>query len=342
MPSFVFVCEITVWQSWGFKSEMRSEQLASDKSYRDLFKLDLDDEHLKKQLESDPEHLPRTVDEVKRLYTDYLRKLYEHIEDKLSAKLYKVSWEDARIDFLFSVPSTWKDRTVERFRSAIMGGGFGRERNHSVNIDLTEAEAAAVFTAKENRSMFKKGDMLLVCDAGGGTTDISVLSVEDTSNGLLKLKQEDVVQGEATGSISIDYGFRELVVNRLREANESTPLGIDIVDTAWEMMKSQEFQNLKCGLGSPDEPPKSFMPSLSIDRNYCDIMSQIENGAMYITREDLRKLFNTQVEKIFDLIDNQLRTLEARLPNAQIAHIVLSGGLGECSGPRARKDAEAK
>ena len=84
------------------------------------------------------------------------------------------------------------------------------------------------------------------------------------------------------------------------------------------------------------------MPSLSIDRNYCDIMSQIENGAMYITREDLRKLFNTQVEKIFDLIDNQLRTLEARLPNAQIAHIVLSGGLGECSGPRARKDAEAK
>lgn len=46
-------------------------------------------------------------------------------------------------------------------------------------------------------------------------------------------------------------------------------------------------------------------------------------------REDLRQLFDRQLEKLFKLVDNQLRSLSQRIPNATVSHLVLSGGLGQ-------------
>jgi hypothetical protein len=97
-------------------------------------------------------------------------------------------WEDARVEFIFSVPTTWKvNPTVERFRKIISMAGFGRHPTHTAVIGLTEAEAAAVHTAKDTPAIFRVSDrrardkfitdttrqeneILLVCDVGGGTT----------------------------------------------------------------------------------------------------------------------------------------------------------------------------
>lgn len=81
------------------------------------------------------------------------------------------SWDDAKIEYIFSVPTTWKPHpTVERFRAITEKAGFGKSPNHKSYIGLTEAEAAAVYMAKEAPGIFKENDILLVCDAGGGTT----------------------------------------------------------------------------------------------------------------------------------------------------------------------------
>jgi hypothetical protein len=65
-------------------------------------------------------------------------------------------WEDANIEFIFSVPTTWKTvPTVERFRSIIQRAGFGNHPNHRADIGLTEAEAAAVHTALKFPLLFK-------------------------------------------------------------------------------------------------------------------------------------------------------------------------------------------
>jgi len=88
-------------------------------------------------------------------YTDYFSYLYRTIEARLRGELAS-RWEDANIEFIFSVPTTWKPiPTVERFRKTISAAGFGSCANHTASIGLTEAEAAAVHTARSMPGIFK-------------------------------------------------------------------------------------------------------------------------------------------------------------------------------------------
>ena len=46
-------------------------------------------------------------------------------------------------------------------------------------------------------------------------------------------------------------------------------------------------------------------------------------------RDDLRQIFDRQLDKLFGLIDGQLSSLCTRQPHEQIGHLVLSGGFGQ-------------
>jgi molecular chaperone DnaK (HSP70) len=180
-----------------------------------------------------------------------MRFLYQHIQFKLGDQLppHK-TWETARIEMIFSVPTTWAPHpTVERFRSIILRAGFGQHPPHSVSVGLTEAEAAAVNTSVDSPGIFQENEVLLVCDAGGGTTDLSVLRVQDVASGALSLKQLDVVVGRNLGSVFIDPAFEDLVLHRLQEANRHAPMAIDLDEAAWHLMKSRAYQNAKCEFG---------------------------------------------------------------------------------------------
>lgn len=95
------------------------------------------------------------MDEVEMFYEDYLRLLYTHIEFKLKPELSRTSWHNAKIEFIFSVPTTWKPPTVEKFRAITKRAGFGTAWGHKVSIGLTEAEAAAVHTSVEASGIFE-------------------------------------------------------------------------------------------------------------------------------------------------------------------------------------------
>lgn len=49
--------------------------------------------------------------------------------------------------------------------------------------------------------------MLLICDAGGGTTDLSALRVTNTAVRALSLEQLDVVDGRLLTTYDIDYSY---------------------------------------------------------------------------------------------------------------------------------------
>lgn len=96
-------------------------------------------------------------------YCDYFQLLYRSIEARLRGEVAS-RWEDANIEFIFSVPTTWKPNpTVERFRKLAERAGFGKSPSHSVVIGLTEAEAAAVHTARNTPAMFKVGGWVVRC-----------------------------------------------------------------------------------------------------------------------------------------------------------------------------------
>ncbi|PSN75303.1 hypothetical protein BS50DRAFT_567996 [Corynespora cassiicola Philippines] len=317
--------------SWGFLSETIAETTSSDKEYKEWFKTCLDPWKLhQKQLE-DPEGAPGSLQEVQKWYSDYLRRMYEYLDFKLGSELSGTDWRSARIEFIFSVPTTWAPvPTVENFKTIVKESGFGSCEGHSVVIGLTEAEAAAVHVSTEAPGIFRENDILLVCDAGGGTTDLSVLKVTGTVNQAITLQQLDVVFGETIGSAAIDYEFEKLVTARLEMAHERSPLPIEPADAAWEMMKSRDFQAVKCEYGSPDDTPlfSIDIPRVPHTYNNTDAAVKIRNGEMSFQKEDLQKLFDKQIQKLFKLIDTQLESLFQKYPNGQVAHLVLSGGLG--------------
>jgi molecular chaperone DnaK (HSP70) len=109
--------------------------------------------------------------------------------------------------------------TVENFKGIVRLAGFGSHATHSVIIELTEAEAAAVHVSTEAPGIFNESDILLVCDAGGGTTDLSVLRVTNTANQTIIMQQLDVVFSETIGLAAIDYEFEKLVKHRLAMAD---------------------------------------------------------------------------------------------------------------------------
>ena len=120
------------------------------------------------------------------------------------------------------------------------------------------------------------------------------------------------------------------MITRLQEADKCSPLGIDIEDAAWEMMRGRDFQNTKCDHGEAEEAPEFLVSVPKLRYDYADDASRIVHGGqMSFTKEDLRAIFDRQIDKLFRLIDNQLRGLSERLPHKTVSHLVLSGGLGQ-------------
>jgi hypothetical protein len=317
--------------SWGFLSETISEQTATDKDYKEWFKTSLDPDKLRLKQIRDPDDAARNMQEVERWYEDYLSRMYEYLALKLGDELKYKNWATARLEFHFSVPTTWPvNPTVENFKRIVRLAGFGCHATHSVIIGLTEAEAAAVHVSTEAPKIFNTSDILLVCDAGGGTTDLSVLRVTNSANQAITLQQLDVVFGDTIGSAAIDYEFEKLVTHRLAMTNATQPLAMEVEEAAWAMMKSRDFQAVKCGYGSPDDTPVFSIAIPQTPQTYHNQAPDINirRGEMIFRREDLQSLFDKQINKLFKLIDTQLQQLWDKYPSEQVAHIILSGGLG--------------
>lgn len=317
--------------AWGFHAESSTGQYREN--FREWFKTHLDPACLTRHkfLDHDDE---TTQEDIQRWYCDFFAVLYNHIKQKLTSEMLEIHWASAHIEFLFSVPTTWSPQIVESFRGIIRHAGFNNplNKNHVVTISMTEPEAAAVYTSASVPGMFRDGDILVVCDAGGGTTDLSALQVTNIASdamSLNQLRQVDVVSGENIGSAAIDYSFEQMVLRRLSLAEASMGLGAEPSETAWQMARSSHFQNTKCEHGASDESPNFAIPITLSNPRFASIKAGIRDGEMHFDQMELQELFDEQIEKLFKLIDRQLNALALMSPAINANHLILSGGLGQ-------------
>lgn len=70
------------------------------------------------------------------------------------------------------------------------------------------------------RDNVKKGDLVLVCDIGGGTSDFSLIEVNEGEKGLLELKRVAVGDHLLVGGDNIDFALSYFLAARLRESNK--------------------------------------------------------------------------------------------------------------------------
>ncbi|MCJ1404496.1 hypothetical protein MMC11_007722 [Xylographa trunciseda] len=301
---------------WGFLSE--AEEDFAD--HRELFKLDLDPrfnaDNPKRAL----------VEDARQWFQDYMRCIHNHIAETFSNNF--PQWRSQRVEFIFSVPTTWKSPSlIIEIKTLLAGAGFGKDGvDHSLEIPLTEAEAAAVYASKQQ---FQKGDVILICDAGGGTTDVNILRLDSSPGEAAKLEQLSFVEGQSIGSTQIDMGFHNIVADRLSKIRDY--LQGEPKDIADAMLLDKRFENFKCSFGSAAasaNPDRYFeVPGLPPGGFNCPELG-IEGSKMRLTSDELKSLFDVQVERMFKLIETQLDRLQKKEPTAIVTYLVMSGGLG--------------
>ncbi|OQE33069.1 hypothetical protein PENFLA_c001G07118 [Penicillium flavigenum] len=299
-------------KNWGFKCDQEDGNV----DIKEFFKL-----HLAPQYYDDFPGSPSRQD-AQRWFQDYIQCIYRHVISHFSATIPQFS--SRKVEFLFSVPTTWKDvRMVEETRRLLERAINANTPNHRVSVGLTEAEAAAVYAGNEH---YQLDDTILVCDAGGGTTDVNVLKLISSRGEPTRLEQLGHVEGQPVGSVFIDRKMHGLICRRLEKIREH--LSIPPSEAAWKMT-SGRFQRLKCTFGTET----TLTPWLKLDVPFLESDSEfpeagIQEGQLLIAWGDLKMCFDTKIDEMSALLDGHLSNMLAKYPDDHIKYIILSGGFG--------------
>lgn len=134
----------------------------------------------------------------------------EHLRSAWDARHKSHSLADQ--DVLLTVPASFDEEARELTRRAAEQAGLE-------NIGLLEEPQAAFYAWLESqgdgwRKRIKVGDLILVCDVGGGTTDFSLIAVGE-ENGDLALKRIAVGEHILLGGDNMDLALARLLQQKL-------------------------------------------------------------------------------------------------------------------------------
>jgi len=155
-----------------------------------------------------PEEVPKLSPvEASSQFLQYLRTVWESGEAGEPGELAL-----AQQDVLLTVPASFDEEARELTRRAAEQAGYP-------HVTLLEEPLAAFYAWLENqgdawRRRIKVGDLVLVCDVGGGTTDLSLIVVSE-ENGDLTLKRVAVGDHILLGGDNMDLALARVLQQRL-------------------------------------------------------------------------------------------------------------------------------
>lgn len=294
--------------NWGFLTGKDGKEV----QFEDQFKLYIDP-----AFPDDQPNRP-THQQALRFYSDYMTSLYRYIESFFDGSM--INFHERSVEFLFSIPTTWKNPTITANLERILSAAGFQGHNKRLKVYLTEAEAAAVNAAKE---AYGTGDVIMVADAGGATTDINTLQVLERSQHSTRLKALTKAEGINVGSTLIDESVRKLLRTRLRA------LGVDGDDSdlAWiadDMLREKPFEAIKCTfLGEQYEVDSVNMFTIPLDA-----APLVRNRRIVVTGREIKTAFDSQIRVMSDKINEQMVELLRNHPTSSVNYLILSGGLG--------------
>ncbi len=155
-----------------------------------------------------PEEVPKLSPvEASSQFLQYLRTVWESGE---TGELGELAL--AQQDVLLTVPASFDEEARELTRRAAEQAGYP-------HVTLLEEPLAAFYAWLESqgdawRRRIKVGDLVLVCDVGGGTTDLSLIVVSE-ENGDLTLKRVAVGDHILLGGDNMDLALARVLQQRL-------------------------------------------------------------------------------------------------------------------------------
>ncbi|KXT06267.1 hypothetical protein AC578_9157 [Pseudocercospora eumusae] len=266
------------------------------------------------------------------LCADYLTEVTRFAYREMVKKLGQEMVKETPMDFWITVPAVWSDKaksdTLRAVRKAAQQAKVQLHYDSQCFL-ICEPEAAAVavisaLTQGDSQAHVKGGDVVLVCDCGGGTVDITTYEIAALAP-KLQFKELQTGTGGKCGSTWIDRNFMVWMEQKFGKAY--TDLSLEIRGPTSCFMK--DFEGFKRDFGKSNNPAKRYKLRLSLrgvarSRNYDD-----RDSYVILHNEDLKAMFDPVVAQILDLLEQQRSNATQQPQSKPIDLILLVGGFGE-------------
>jgi hypothetical protein len=266
---------------------------------------------------------------------DYLRLLWDHTITSMKRERGSRVVDGLPFKVVLSVPAIWKPYALSRMLVAARMAGILDERlcgDTTLHL-VSEPEAAALATLSEyrGRTDIVPGDVFVVCDVGGGTTDIISYRIEQTEPLLLRESVEG--KGKLCGAIFVDEKFESLIQNALRSRwDRLTASSIKrLMNNDWEFGIKRSFDGDPSKIWNVQVPPEAvprFNGLHRLDKKKGEL--PIVNGQIQVDGEHVKDVFGEVIDRIRHLVNEQKAQVlkkEGKLPRG----IILVGGFGSCN-----------
>ncbi|RUP51244.1 hypothetical protein BC936DRAFT_149272 [Jimgerdemannia flammicorona] len=217
-----------------------------------------------------------------------------------------------------TVPAIWSDRAKSTMREAAVRSGIVKPDDHPERLMLiSEPEAAALYCEKKcDQWNLKHGNTFMICDAGGGTVDLIVYEIEDTSAGRT-LKEVTSGHGGACGSVFLDNNMRRLLAYKFRDYMAQIPA------CAFESMMDSFVETVKPGYDGNEDQFINLPASANLDQ-LTDEKIGLEDGVLRLPASELKtEVFDPVILQVLELMEQQISQVPGRLDA-----IFLVGGFG--------------
>ncbi|KAI9774152.1 MAG: hypothetical protein M1840_005245 [Geoglossum simile] len=309
---------------WGFEVQDDPDRVCFPKLFLDPEQLRTA-QQLARVASTAENHSP---EELARGVVRYLSSLRQHAVAHMEQTWGRERVEQTPQEFVLSVPAIWSDPAKAKTMECAIGAGFGSQDNLASIRLVSEPEAAAVYTISTlpDRTL-GKDDVFVICDAGGGTVDLTTYKITSLEP---RLQVDEVVLGTGglCGSAMLNMKFREFVAQKL---------GQEISNDDMNEILLEFNDNIKPSFDNEDEDYNVQVP-LEIPDN---LDEGLQGGSLVVTSDDLRSIFDPVVLRVLILIQTQIDRIRATNNSNNTAGdskipILLVGGFGSSNYLRRR------
>jgi len=151
--------------------------------------------------------------ECSRRYLAHLKNGFLH-----AGRVQGRSWDLSEVQIVLTVPASFDEVARSLTAEAAEAAGLGK-------VTLLEEPQAAFYAwiaqaGREWRSLVSRGDIVLVCDVGGGTADFSLIAVTD-NDGTLELERISVGEHILLGGDNMDLALAYTLQAKLEAEGRS-------------------------------------------------------------------------------------------------------------------------
>ncbi|KAH8690900.1 hypothetical protein BGW36DRAFT_432676 [Talaromyces proteolyticus] len=257
-------------------------------------------------------YLPHGKSEID-VAADYFCKIRQVIHTHLQKTLGEAfRREEKNIHYYLTVPVVCSDAAKAATRAAATQAGLLSSENETQLTFIEGPKATAMYYVKTGLFNWKLADAILIVDCGGGTVDL--VAYEVTRENPFALTECTTGSGDSCGSIALSRNFAKMLrakIRRLSWGDRPGRLFAKCISDFENRIKSDFHNN-----------GQKWSIDVGVEADYPE--ADIQDGYMSFTNEEILQCFEPVVNRILELVHNQINAIQAH--GHQLQNVLIVGG----------------